>query len=366
MRFALILVFLLSFVYTYSQSKEDNLSNEGKDLWTKKEWRSSNTAYLHFYMPKRIRESIRFQNLARQYPLKFSSIYVESQDSSQKNKVLINALHNHIPYQHKLKPNFNLFISSYIHAIYSGISGHTGHRFFNARIAIVKPLSTGFTAENCSYGSRDGFSISMGLLKSPGHRRNILNKDFYRVGGASFMHFSKYKKNSVFMYANPKWIDFITRLRPHKQDLGINLGISQITSTKPILDIGFAYHATQNDVREYMMKLNYHKGIVNNTLDGVSLCVSSGQKPLTSGLKSSVFFNNGEINYYITPEISLSTNLLFYISQRGSGYSINGDHTSIYTFTYGYNFNVFNSNNPNIFHHTISISRYINLITNTN
>ena len=359
------LFILLCFVFAYSHAQEVDLTDDGKQYWTKKEWRKSNTAYLHFYMPKRIRESIRFQNLARQYPLKFSSIYVESQDPSNKNKVLINALHNHIADQHKLKPNFNLFVSSYLHSIYSGISGHTGHRFFNARIAIVKPLSTRFTGENCSYGSRDGLSISMGLLKSPGHRKNILNEDFYRVGGASFIHFSEYKTNSVFMYANPTWKDFITRLKPHKQDLGINIGVSQI-STKPILDFGIAYHATQNDVREYMLKLNFHKGIENYKTDGVSLCVSSGQKSLTSGLKSSIFFENDEMSYYITPEVSLSTNLLLFFNKRGRGYSINGNHTSIYSLTYGYNFNLFNSDNPNIFPHTISISRYINLITKKN
>ena len=129
----------------------------------------------------------------------------------------------------------------------------------------------------------------MGLLKSPEHRKNILHEDFYRVGGASFIHFSEYKTNSVFMYANPTWKDFVTRLRPHKQDVGINVGISQI-SNKPILDLGLAYHATQNDVREYMLKLNFHKGIVNSTVDGISLCVSSGQKFITSGLRSSIFF----------------------------------------------------------------------------
>ena len=184
-----IIFVLILFVYNYSYSQEIDLTNDGKQYWTNNEWRKSNTARLHFYMPKRVRESIRFQNLARQYPLKFSSIYVESQDLTNSNKVLKNALYNHKPIQHKLKPNFNLFFASFLHSIYSGISGHTGHKFFDARIRMVKPLSSAFTAENCSYGSRDGLSISMGLLKSPGHRRNILDENYYRIGGASFFIF---------------------------------------------------------------------------------------------------------------------------------------------------------------------------------
>ena len=91
-------------------------------------------------MPKRVRESIRFQNLARQYPLKFSSIYVESQDLTNSNKVLKNALYNHKPIQHKLKPNFNLFFRLIFAFNIFGISDIT-HKFFDARIRMVKPLS---------------------------------------------------------------------------------------------------------------------------------------------------------------------------------------------------------------------------------
>ena len=53
-----------------------DIEKNGKEFWTKKEWNTANTARFHFYMSKRVRESIRLHNLVRMYPDKFSSVYL--------------------------------------------------------------------------------------------------------------------------------------------------------------------------------------------------------------------------------------------------------------------------------------------------
>ena len=80
----IILILLISFP-VYSQYNK-------KDLWTEQEWREANTARFHFYMSKRVRESIRFHNLSRLYPDKFSEVYLDSLGKSKKVKVLRKAL----------------------------------------------------------------------------------------------------------------------------------------------------------------------------------------------------------------------------------------------------------------------------------
>ena len=65
-----IIFVLILFVYNYSYSQEIDLTNDGKQYWTNNEWRKSNTARLHFYMPKRVRESIRFSESSSSISIK--------------------------------------------------------------------------------------------------------------------------------------------------------------------------------------------------------------------------------------------------------------------------------------------------------
>ena len=263
--------------------------------------------------------------------------------------------------------NVNLYFSSQIHTIYSGISGHTGHNLFNTRMALVKPLSWRIvTGENCAYGQRNPLDVTIGLLLSPGHRRNILNNDFYRIGGSRFPHLTTYRTNTVFNYSTANWKDFSTRLSPEKQDIGIILGTSN-SFDKLMLDVGVAYHARHVKAREYIAELKYHKGVVNHNTDGLSLTISTGAfngiGMLTSGLKTSVFNQNRERSLYITPEINIALNIKFFLKRGSYGWFTDEDIVSMYRLTYGYNLPVLGDENTNISRHYIGVSKYINLKT---
>lgn len=354
-----ILTFLIS-LPVYSQYNKE-------DQWTKQEWREANTARFHFYMSKRVRESIRFHNLARMYPDKFSEVYLDSLDNSKDVSVLRKALKISTPMQ-KLKPSVNLYLSSQIHSVYSGISGHTGHALFLPRMILVKPLSFQGTGENCAYGSYHPLDVSVGLLLSPGHRKNILSENFSRVGGSRFFH-SGYGTNTVFNYAPANWIDFSTRIKPDKQDIGIILGTSN-SFNKLMLDVGIAYHARHQEFKEYMLELKYHKGVVNHNTDGLSLTVATGNffgvGMIHSGVKTSVFINDGSTSLYVTPEINIALNIKFFIKRGSYGYSSSKDVVSMYRLSYGYNMPVLGDKNINISKHNIGLSKYINLGTRNN
>ena len=354
-----ILILLIS-IPVYSQYNK-------KDQWTKQEWKEANTARFHFYMSKRVRESIRFHNLARLYPDKFSEVYLDSLGKSKKAKVLRKALKKSRPMQ-KLKPSVNLYLSSQIHSIYSGISGHTGHALFRPRVALVKPFSFWEAGENCAYGSYHPLDISLGLLLSPGHRKNILSEDFYRVGGSRFLHWG-YGTNTVFNYAPANWIDFSTRIKADKQDIGIILGTSN-SFNRLMLDGGVAYHARHQEFKEYMLELKYHKGVINHNTDGVSLTVATGGffgvGMMHSGIKTAVFSNDGSTSLYVTPEINLSLNIKFFIKRGSYGYYFPEDVVSMYRLSYGYNIPILGKENTNISKHNIGLSKYINLGTRNN
>ena len=349
-----ILILLIS-LPVYSQYNK-------KDQWKKQEWRKANTARFHFYMSKRVRESIRFHNLARLYPDKFSEVYLDSLENSKKVIVLRKSLKKSSPMQ-KLKPSVKLYLSSQIHTIYSGISGHTGHALFLPRMILVKPLSFRGAGENCAYGSYHPLDVTMGLLLSPGHRRNILSQDFYRVGGSRFLHWG-YRTNTVFNYAPANWIDFSTRIKSDKQDIGIVLGTSN-SFNKLMLDVGFAYHARHQEFKEYMLELKYHKGVVNHNTDGLSFTVATGSfngiGMMHSGVKTSVFSNDGITSLYVTPEINLAINIKFFIKRGSYGYYFPEDVVSMYRLSYGYNHAISKNKNSDIVKHSIGFSKYINL-----
>jgi len=353
-----ILILLIS-LPVYSQYNK-------KDLWTKQEWREANTARFHFYMSKRVRESIRFHNLSRMYPDKFSSVYLDSLPNSNQVSVLKRILSKTKP-KHKLKPSVNLYLAAQMHTIYSGFSGHTGHRFFDQRLKMTKPLNWNiYTGENCAYGQKNPLDVSIGLLLSPEHRVNILQDYYYRIGGSRFYHRS-YGTNTVFNYSTANWKDFSSRLKADKQDIGIIIGTSN-SFNKLMLDAGIAYHARHADAREYIAELKYHKGVVNHNTDGLSLSVSSGRtgglRVITSGIKSAIYNKEGENSFYISPELTVALNIKFF--KKGYMYYSDKDIVSLYRLTYGYNHAISKTKNSDIGKHYIGFSKYINLGTRNN
>ena len=91
-------------------------------------------------------------------------------------------------------------------------------------------------------------------------------------------------------------------------------------------------------------------------------------KPLlyNSGVKTSVFNNDGNTALYVTPEINLALNIKFFIKRGSYGYSSSEDVVSMYRLSYGYNITILGEENTNISKHNIGISKYINLGTRNN
>ena len=361
-------IFLILFLpLSFSGQTYSDYPKSGKEYWTKKEWRKANTARFSFYMGRQIRQSIRFMNLSRMYGEKFAAIYIDSiPDKSSYELSLIETLRK-AKEKKPLRPSPNLWAASHIHAVISGIAGSEGHQGFDARLFIFQPFSYGnMTGENCDYGARKGLDITLDLVidrgvASLGHRKNILNPEFARVGGARFLH-SQYGWNAVFDYSSPKWIDFIFFRTPDVKQYGLNFEISQI-SDKPMLTIGTAYYANHIKTTNLLADLNYQYGIVKNTSQTLSAYLGYGSSTgsfsnFMIGCKFASCINEPQFNLYIQPTISFFTIISFF--RNGYLYEVNDNEKSaLYRLSYGYNFNVTGNRNTDMYYHNITLSRFI-------
>jgi hypothetical protein len=367
------LFFLCSIFFAVVASGQDllELPKSGKHLWSKSEWRSANTARFSFYMSKQTRESIRFMNLSRMYGDKFAQIYLDSIPNKDGYiKSLITTLNKRKPTL-PLRPSPNLWAASISHAIISGLAGTTGHQGFNARLFISQPFSFGNTiGENCAYGERRGYDIALQLLidrgvPSLGHRHNILNPDFSRVGGARFFH-RGYTWNAVFDYSSPKWIDFIFYQKPDISQWGLNLEISQI-SLKPMAGIGASCFFIHNKTTCMMADLNYQKGLLKNQLHAASAYIGYGSATgflnhFMIGTKFSSYFPDNASNLYIQPTFTFFS--IISLLRNGYTYELNDiNKSATYRFSYGYNFCIWGIRNSMVAKHNVSISRFISLYT---
>lgn len=115
-----------------------------------------------------------------------------------------------------LHNSLGLHMSALYHAIGKGLKGQTGHQYFNERLTLgfnFNTLLPGISSgENCQYGYCDAVDIFISLMNSPGHRDNILNPGFMRVGVSRKRHKS-FGVNTVSVFSGPKWHDWIFRPR---------------------------------------------------------------------------------------------------------------------------------------------------------
>lgn len=176
----------------------------------KKELFKCNSALITPYLTTKQKEIIRLCNLGRRnqqllkkyisirYGVDYSIIKI-----NYKNKVSL------------IRPSLLLSLSAGSHAIVSGIKRTQGHYFFKERLLLFGNLNTIFpgvySGENCYYGKMNAIETFTGWMKSPGHRRNILNSKFKRVGMGSFIHLSKFKNNQVQLFSGPKILDVLFR-----------------------------------------------------------------------------------------------------------------------------------------------------------
>jgi len=369
-----ILVFFLFITCAHYAQDYPNYIKNGKKEWTTKEWRSANTARFAFYMGRQMRQSVRFMNLARMYGSKFSTIYiVPIENKSGFETSLIRTL-NSQKSKKPLRPSVNLWGAAVSHSVISGIAGKTGHDGYNARFAIFQPFSYGAnTAENCDYGARKGLDIMLDLIidkgvGSLGHRKNILDSELARVGGARFFH-TQYGWNSVHEFSSPKWQDFLLYRQPDIMQLGVNLEVSQI-SNKPMINLGFALFANHLETSDMMLDVNYQYGLFQGNLQGVSLYIGSGSNTgmrtnFLIGAKLSSYFPEDEFNLYIQPTLSYFSVINFF--QNGYLYETgNYENSAVYRFSYGYNFNVTNNRSTEVYKHNFTISRFISFYSKSN
>lgn len=346
---------------------ELNLPYSGKYLWTKREWRSANTAWFSLYMSKQTRECIRFMNLSRMYGEKFANIYLDSMPNKNRYvESLIATLKKREPAL-PLRPSPNLWGSAVSHAIISGFKGAYGHGGFDTRMLIFQPFSFGnITGENCDYGHKNGLDIALSLLidkgvPSLGHRYNILNPDFSRIGGARFPH-KTYEWNAVFNYASPKWLDLIFYRKPDSKQYGINLDMSQISAT-PMAGIGATYLANHIKTNYMLADVNYHKGLFKNNLQAISASLAYGSSTgmfnkFLIGTKVSTYFPEKEINVYLQPTISYFA--IISLFRNGYLYEINdAKRSALYRISYGYNFCLTGNRNDMVLRHNITANRFI-------
>ena len=373
MKILLSIFFLSTIIFANSQDYPDYHKN-GKKQWTKKEWRSANTARFSFYMGRQVRQGIRFMNLARMYGPKFAEIYIEPiENKSNYEASLITTLNNQkskLP----LRPSVQLWGASLSHAIVSGFAGTTGHQGYNARFAIFQPFSYGAsTAENCDYGAHKGLDIILDLIidrgvGSLGHRKNILDPELARTGGGRFFH-TQYGSNAVYDFSSPSWKDLILYRRPDIKQFGLNLEVSQI-SNKPMINLGIAAFINHIETTDLMVDLNYQYGLFQENTQALSLYLGTGSNVGRSanfliGLKTATYFNQDEFNLYLQPTISYFSVVSFF----RNGYTFETgdfDHSAVYRFSYGYNFNVTNNRHENVYRHNFTISRFISMYSINN
>ena len=364
--FVLIILFFHFSTLVYCQDYL-LLEKNGKDKWTRKEWRSANTCRFAFYMGRQIKQSIRFMNLSRMYGKKFSEIYLDS--LKEKDSYVLSLIKTLKTQNQKesLRPSPNLWMAAKVHSYISGIAGSSGHQGYNLRFAIFQPFSFGNkTGENCDYGARKGLEIAMDLLidqgvPSLGHRKNILDPDFARIGGSRFLH-TKYGWNAVFDYSSPKWFDFLFFRKPDISQKGLNIEFSQI-SEKPMFGVGAALYCNHMKTTNMLIDINYQHGFLNNNLQAISGYLGYGSSTgfgtnFMIGTKITDYINNQQPDIYIQPTISY----FFIISFFRHGYLYQTgdiDKSALYRISYGYNFNINKVRNPDVYRHNITISRFI-------
>jgi hypothetical protein len=119
-----------------------------------------------------------------------------------------------------LRPSFSLHLSASFHALTSGMSGYTGHDRpfpFEVRMRIFNFFINNY-GENCDYGNKFPVDAIMSLLidegiSNVGHRRNIMNKNFRRVG-CSFKWHKEYGHNYVQDFSSGNLFQRMFKKRP--------------------------------------------------------------------------------------------------------------------------------------------------------
>jgi hypothetical protein len=187
------LLFLL-FLAAVSHTSAHDLSYYLKQFSTD-ELNNCNTGNKISAMSRQEQDVVLISNLARQYPKKFASVfidhYVAHSDLYKSNSPYVQSLKRELLNQQPLQvlqvhPVLNKTAKD--HANYCGNTGHMGHHGFDQRNrTVTKSLQHLFFGENCSYLRTNALDFVMDLLidesvRDLGHRKNILHPKFTNIG----------------------------------------------------------------------------------------------------------------------------------------------------------------------------------------
>jgi hypothetical protein len=311
-----------------------------KKDWGRWDFEKANTARFAFYMNRSQKRTMLYMNLARQDGSKFTELVATPYILENPNKkYLYSTLKN--AEMHMLYPSFRLWLGALPHAIVSGITGAEGHAGFKVRMYTT--LNLNIIGENCDYGHYKGLDVTLHLLTSPGHRANILNKEFSRAAVSKAPHI-EYKWNSVTTFSGPKFFDLIFRGHNKIKHLQANLSIA--TDLKQyIIDISFGgrYNNVVNSAR-------YSIGAeIIPRIDRVLIApkVQWSSEYYFFGFGASVF-SFASFDYFgiiARPEISYRLPYDLKLSKRSWIFSYNNIEKSKSSIgiSYGYNINFFNN-----------------------
>ena len=236
-------LFLIFFFFLFGFESKAQLFNF--DLRAlRKEWgywdfMKANTARFSFYIGRSQKRTMLYMNLARQNGKKFTELVIEPYiDKHPEKKHLYSALGSKTT--HMLYPSFRLWLAAFPHAVCSGLVGSRGHQGVDTRMFLT--LNLGSSGENCSYGYFKGLDVTLQLLKSPGHRANILDEDFSRAAVSKFFHI-KHGWNSVTTFSGPKFFDYTVRGHDAIRHFQANIGYA-FDFRQSIIDlsVGMRHH----------------------------------------------------------------------------------------------------------------------------
>lgn len=217
---------LFSVERKYTEANSSQLQNKfEQDGWDVK---SLDTARKVNYLSNAEKDVILASNAVRTNPKKFGKLYVLPITKKFKGKLFVKSngvyirtqegvravheLYNYLRRRDGIsiqQPSKGISRAAAGHAAEQSKTGKTGHYGNNGSSPFERMNRygrwQGFAGENISYGNKDGLSIVLQLLiddgmPSRGHRKNIFNSDFHKVGVGIDSH-SKYKNVCVIDYA---------------------------------------------------------------------------------------------------------------------------------------------------------------------
>ncbi len=249
-----------------------------------------------------------------------------------------------------LYPSVRLWFAALPHAIYSGLIGIEGHQLFDFRMNLF--LNLGIVGENCSYGYLKGLDVTLQLLNSSGHRKNIMNEDFSRAAVAKLPHI-KTVFNSVTTFSGPKFSDMT--LRDHCDYKHIQANMSVLTDFKrPIIDISIGQRKNKT-----VMSARWAAGIElypfeENSFYAPKLHWASEFYYVSMGCNFVNYLHNNNWTPVLRPEVSYR--FPFTKKRRSMSWLDLERSRSSIGISYGYNYNIDSKRNMPVGKHIISLT----------